>query len=316
MEPTFLLADIGGTNSRFALAHPGGRPERLVLLENNDFTGPEAAIACFLRQTAAAPTAGVLAIAGPIDGDDIALTNRAWRFRLSELARALDLFPLAALNDFEAIAWAVPGLAGTDLRAIGPTVAPAAGTKVVCGPGTGLGAAALVPLRDSWHVIATEGGHASFGAADGDEEPVFARLREIAAHVSAETVLSGPGIVRLHGALHPGCEPLASETILERARDGDHATRATVDLFVRLLGRFAGDLALTFKATGGVYLTGGLGCGLGELLDAAVFRRAFEAHPPYEALLAGIPSFVITETQPGLLGCAVYATQMLLQENG
>jgi glucokinase len=311
MNNTILLGDIGGTNSRFALAEPGGRPEHVMVLANDDFPGPEAAIADFLRQAGVTAAAGVLAIAGPIDGDEIALTNRAWRFRLSELGAALKLSPLRAINDFESIAWAVPVLSAEDVRPIGPARPAAAGAKAVCGPGTGLGAAALVPVGHSWRVIASEGGRSSFGAASAEEEPVFARLRELAGHVSAETVLSGPGIARLHRALHPGSEPVASETIVERARDGDTRARMTVDLFVRLLGRFAGDLALTFKATGGVYLTGGLGSGLGELLDAVVFRRAFEAHPPYQALLAGVPAYVITAPQPGLLGCAVYAAHML-----
>jgi glucokinase len=315
MKHTILLADIGGTNSRFAVAQPGGRPEHIAVLANNDFARAESAIAHFLQQTNTKPTAGVLAIAGPIDGDEVALTNRAWRFRLTELGRAFDLSPLAALNDFEAIAWAVPGLSAADLRVVGPVLPPGPGPKVVCGPGTGLGAAALVPLRGDWHVVPGEAGHCSFGPASRDEEEVFARLREATGHVSAETILSGPGILRLHAALHPGGAPLSSEAILARAAAGDVAARSTVATFVRLLGRFAGDLALTFKATGGVYLTGGLGCGLGELLDAALFRRAFEAHPPYQALLAAMPTFVITDPQPGLLGCSVYAKHMLREES-
>src|SRR5205085_4678665 len=109
------------------------------------FAGPAAAIEHFLQTTGARPLSGVMAIAGPIDGDNIALTNRAWRFRLSELAGAFGFSALEAINDFEAVAWAVPGLAEEDVRPIGPGCTPSAGAKVVCGPGTGLGAAALLP---------------------------------------------------------------------------------------------------------------------------------------------------------------------------
>jgi glucokinase len=311
-SPSILLADLGGTNSRFALATPGAWPERIACLASDAFPSPAAAIAHFLKETRARPVAGVLAVAGPVEGDRIVLTNRNWAFRLSELGREFGLSPLRALNDFEAVAWAVPGLRLGGAQPIGPGCTAGSGAKVVCGPGTGLGVAALVPAEGSWRVVASEGGHVAFGAVAVDEEPVFARLREMTAGlVSAETILSGPGLVRLHEALHPGIAPIVSEAIVMGAQAGEQDAYETIALFVRLLGRFAGDLALTFKATGGVYLTGGLGCGLGPLLDPAIFRGAFEAHPPHNSLLARIPTFVITDEQPGLMGCAVYAQRML-----
>jgi glucokinase len=310
--PSILLADLGGTNSRFALAAPGAPPESIASLASDAFPGPAAAIAHFLKETGARPIAGVLAVAGLVEGDAIALTNRDWVFRLSELAREFGLSRLRALNDFEAVAWAVPGLGPGGARPIGPACAAGIGAKVVCGPGTGLGVAALVPADGSWRVVASEGGHVALGAATTEEEPVFARLREMTAgSVSAEMILSGPGLMRLHHAMHPGAAPLVSEAIVMGAQAGEKEASETVALFVRLLGRFAGDLALTFKATGGVYLTGGLGCGLGALLDPDIFRGAFETHPPYNALLARIPTFVMTDEQPGLMGCAMYAQRML-----
>lgn len=311
-SPLILLADLGGTNTRFALAAPGAPPESIACLASDAFPGPAAAIAYFLRETGARPVAGVFAVAGLVEGDAIALTNRDWTFRLSDLAREFGLSRLRALNDFEAVAWAVSGLRPGDARPIGPPGAEGAGAKVVCGPGTGLGVAALVPTEGSWRVIASEGGHVAFGAATTEEEPVFARLREMTAgSVSAEMILSGPGLARLHQAMHPGIAPVVSEAIVMGARAGEKDASQTVGLFVRLLGRFAGDLALTFKAAGGVYLTGGLGCGLGALLDPVIFRGAFEAHPPHGSLLAGISTFVMTDEQPGLTGCAVYAQHML-----
>src|SRR5262249_44829268 len=149
---------------------------------------------------------------------------------------------LHVINDFAAVAWALPALRADDVRAIGPAEKSGHGVKVACGPGTGLGVAALIPENGAWRVFPSEGGHVSFGPADAAEEPIFARLRAMASGaVSAETVLSGPGLIRLHGALHPDAATLASEEILAGAKAGDAAARATVDMFVRLLGRFAGD---------------------------------------------------------------------------
>ena len=306
-----LLADIGGSTSRFAYANSGGRPECILAFANDAVGGIEAAIARYLGAIDVRPRAAVLAVAGPVDGDDIALTNRAWQFRLPDLAARFGLAPVHAINDFEALAWALPHLRQSDTRPLGKA-GRAHGVKVVLGPGTGLGVAALVPAGSGWQVVASEGGHASFGPSAPEEEPVFARLRTECGQVSAEMVLSGPGLERLHRALHPGAGPMtSSEAIVARARGGEPAARATAALFVRLLGRFAGDVALTFKATGGVYVCGGVALGLGPLLDGKTFRATFEAHPPYQTLLGAIPAAVITCAEPGLVGCAAVAARLV-----
>lgn len=310
-KPVTLVADIGGTTCRFAVIGPHGRPERIVRFPNREVPDMAAAIARYIAETGVRPDVGVLAVAGPVDGDEIALTNCGWRFRLAELRTQLGFVQLHVINDFAAVAWALPALNSDDVKAIGPAIAGGRGVKVAFGPGTGLGVAALIPENGFWRVIPSEGGHMSFGAADGGEEPIFARLRALAGAVSVETVLSGPGLCRLHRALHPDAEPLASEEIFARTKAGDPATRATVTMFVRLLGRFAGDIALVFKADA-VYLAGGVGYGLAPLIDAHEFRRAFEAHRPYEQQLAAVPTYLITERTPGLIGCAVYAGRMML----
>jgi glucokinase len=307
LATSILLADIGGSKSRFALAGPAGRPERTLVIENDTVADLAAAVARFLERTGARPDAAVFAVAGPIDGEEIALTNRAWRFRRREFAERFGWSQLDVVNDFEAIAWALPHLGAADTRVLGHPVAPRHGVKLVLGPGTGLGVAALLPADNRWHVVASEGGHASFGAHAADEVALFERLREHRGAVSAESVLSGPGLVRLACALDPqlGCH--ASETILARALAGEPAAQGAAGTFVRLLGRFAGGLALTFKAVGGVYITGGVAGGLGPLLDDPQFRAAFEAHPPYQSLLATIPTLLVTCEQPGLVGCAALA---------
>ena len=304
-----LLGDIGGTHSRFAVTDEAGRPTDARAYQNDDFDSLQDVIAHHLQATGVAPREAVLAFAAAVTGPEIALTNRDWTFRLDDLKTQFGLARLRAVNDFEAQAWALPLLGDDDVRHIGGPRAMPHGPRVVLGPGTGLGLAALMPLDGDWFAIATEAGHVSFGPARTDEEQVFARLRQ-AAPVSAEVVLSGPGLQRLHLALHPGTPFLAAAAIVAAGRSGDTQALATTKLFVRLLGRFAGDMALIFKATGGVYVTGGVAQGLGEDLDIAAFRDAFETHPPYQALLATIPTNLITRRQPGLLGCAALARRL------
>jgi glucokinase len=306
-----LLADIGGSKSRFALANSAGRPERILAIDNDTVPDLAAAVARYLDETGARPRAASLAVAGPIDGEEVALTNRPWRFRRREFAQRFGFSQLCVVNDFEAIAWALPRLGKADTRPLGKAGPPREGVKLVLGPGTGLGVAALLPSDGRWHVVASEGGHASFGPQAADEAEVFARLREASGSISAETVLSGPGLVRLARALDPQAARHAPETIVAASLAREPSAQAATRLFVRLLGRFAGSLALTFKASGGVYITGGVAAGLGLLLDEPQFRQAFEAHPPYATLLSAIPTLLVTCEEPGLIGCAVLAQRMV-----
>jgi glucokinase len=231
--------------------------------------------------------------------------------RLPDLSARFGLSPIHAVNDFEALAWALPSLRRSDLQPVGEDREFPAGVKIVVGPGTGLGVAALVPTGNGYHVIASEAGHSSFGPAYPDEEAIFHRLAEKGAPLSAEAVLSGSGLAALHAALHPDTLKVKSEMIVRQARAGDRAARATIAMFVRLLGRFAGDMALTFRATGGVYIAGGVATGLGPLFDARLFRTAFERHPPYEALLKSIPTALIICEEPGLIGCVAVAERLI-----
>jgi glucokinase len=302
---TTLVADIGGSKSRFALSNSSGAFERVLVIDNDTVAGLDAAVAHYLEETGAHPRAATLAVAGPVGGEEVVLTNRpGWRLRRGEFAKRFGFLQLRVLNDFEAIAWAVPLPGAAQTRPLGKPVAMRKGVKVVLGPGTGLGVAALWPANGRWHVLASEGGHASFGPQEADEVEVFARLREECDWVSAEAVLSGPGLVRLARALDPGAARHEPETLVAGALACEPAAQAAARLFVRLLGRFAGGLALTFKALGGVYIAGGVACGLGPLLHDPQFRAAFEAHPPHTSLLKTIPTLLITCEQPGLIGCA------------
>lgn len=306
-----LLADIGGTNSRFALAGPDGRPERTLIIENDTVADLEGAITRYLDETGARPGAAVLAVAGPLEGEEVALTNRAWRFRPGALARRFGFARLRLVNDFEAIAWALTRLTSADARPLGPTPPARPGVKAVLGPGTGLGVAALVPVNGRWQVLASEGGHASFGPQTLEEMEIFAALLHECGSISAETILSGPGLPRLVRALDPRSQAQTPEAVVANALKNEPAALAAVQLFVQLLGRFAGGLALTFKAVGGVYIAGGVASRLGPLLDAQAFRAAFDAHPPYQTLLASIPIWLMSRSEPGLLGCAVLADELV-----
>ena len=304
-----LLADIGATNSRFAVVGPDGRPERMIKLRGDAVPNLEAGIERYIEESGIRPCAAVLAIAAPIDGDLIAMTNRPWRFKLSDLAARFEWKWVRCLNDFEAAAWSLPRLVENDIRSLGPLVRNDAAPKVIFGPGTGLGVAALIRSGEAWQVLSSEGGHVTFGPARDAEEQAFARIRSDCGDVSVERILSGPGLERLHRALHPGARNTAAD-IVTAAHAGDGAAVETVAFFVRLLGRYAGDLALIFKAHGGIYLGGGVARRIATLLDADAFRAAFEQHPPYADLLQGIPTTLITLDEPGLLGCAAVAETM------
>jgi glucokinase len=308
-----LLADIGGSATRFAVCGPGGRPERVTIIDNETVSGPEAAIRRYLGETGLAPRAAVLAVAGPIDGREVKLTNREWRFSCDQLAERFGFDRIHAINDFEAVAHALAALRPDEARPLGRTCAPRHGPRAVLGPGTGLGVAALLPHGKEWIALASEGGHVSFGPAAADERIVFQRLGKEAEPITAETVISGPGLERIYRALNPFGIPLVARAIVAQARTGGSDARAAVDLFVRLFGRFAGDVALTLKATGGVYIAGGVAQKLGPLFDAAMFRAAFENHPPYQDLLAAIPTSLMMCHEPGLIGCAALAGRIFAE---
>jgi glucokinase len=302
-----LIADIGGSTTRLALADPGGRPDHIIRFENDDITGIEAAIETYVARMSARPRRAVLAVAGPVEGEEIALTNRAWRFRRDTLASRFGFSRVDIINDFQAVAWSLPSLRPDELLALGAPTTPDAGPKVALGPGTGLGVAALVPNGAGWLAVPTEAGHISFGPAHDDEVAILKSVGKGSLAVSAEMAVSGRGLERLYHAMNPDLPEQPARGVVAAAQAGDKSAIAVIDMFVRLFGRFAGDVALAYRASGGVFIAGGVARRFGALFDSAVFRRAFEAHPPFEGWLAGIPTFLVTYTEPGLLGCAAYA---------
>lgn len=237
------------------------------------------------------------------------MTNKAWSFSIEELKRSLGLASLTVVNDFAATARAIPDLPEKDRFAIGAVSGEARGAIGVIGPGTGLGVSALVPNGSDWVLVAGEGGHTTLAASTEEEFAIVQLLRRRWNHVSAERVLSGAGLVNLYEALCAidGIEPLmlSPADVTKRAMDkSDEICVRAFARFCEFLGSVAGDLALTVGALGGVYIAGGILLRFKEAFAASAFRQRFESKGRFASMLARIPTYLILEESPALLGLA------------
>ncbi|MEQ8356710.1 MAG: glucokinase [Kiloniellaceae bacterium] len=316
---TALLADVGGTNARFAVLRDGAPGAVLHL--------PVAGYASFYDAAAAAlerlgcspvPQDAVLAFAGPVDGSRAVMTNVGWDTTLGELRRRFGFTHIRLLNDYAALALSLDHFTGDDTRAIGPAPAEPPGTRhgplAVLGPGSGLGVGALIPAQPHPLPLVSEGGHATLAPCDDFESELFALLRREYSHVSAERLLSGPGLVNLYRTiaavrkLPP--ERLDPAEITRRGLDySDTLCRLALVQFCRLLGSFAGNVALTYGARGGVFLGGGILPRFPEFLAASDFRARFEDKGRFRAYLCAIPTLLISRQDAAFLGLAAAARQ-------
>jgi len=300
-----LVGDVGGTRTRLAFAAMGQDGWQLSGIEVSPTTADVPGKVARFRGSRTIRAAAFCG-AGPVgERGDIRLTNADVLLDASALGNAAGLPGAILVNDFRAIAEAIPFLPPDSVTACGGGRAVAGEPVVVIGPGTGLGTAIGVPGAGGWQVIQGDGGHMDLAPVDDDEFEAWQRLRRAHGRVSAETVLSGPGLERLHAALSG--RALAAPEIDAAARNGEPGALQAHALFTRWLGRVAGNLALVAGARGGVYLAGGILPRWGTHFDVTAFRRAFEDKAPYEAWLAAIPSFLVTHPYPGLLGLAVLA---------
>jgi glucokinase len=303
-----LLADIGATRARFALLQADGaivQTKTLDVANHDQFSG---AIEAYLAslEGGAKPKQAALAIAAPITGDAVTMLNAPWRFSLAGIKRQFGWTAIHAVNDFAANALAVPYLSPGDLAPVGEAASLTNAAVAVLGPGTGLGVAALVPADGGFTALSGEGGHATLAAFDSREAAIIDILRRQYAHVSAERVLSGPGLVNLYDSL---CElagkpagPLNPEHITNLYPGCDPQCREAVALFCAMLGTFAGSVALTYGARGGVYIMGGIVPKIFEFFRHSAFRERFEFKGRYRAYLAGVPTYVVMHPTPALLG--------------
>lgn len=309
-----LIGDIGGTNARFAiLVDSYAEPKTFPIVQTADYaTIDEAIQAAVLDRTSLQPRSAVLAVAGPVDGDEIDLTNCDWVVRPRKLMAEMGFSDIVVLNDFEAQALAVVALGEEHLERIGSGAAEERGSRVVLGPGTGLGVAGLVNSRRIWIPVPGEGGHVDMGPRSPRDFEVFPHLEPIEGRISAEQMLCGRGLVNIYRAVAKADEkePVFStpaEITAAGLEGTDPVAVESLDIFVTCLGRLAGDLALIFMSRGGVYLTGGIAQKIVPALKNGKFRAAFEDKAPHSGLLATMPVFVITHPTAALTGIAAYA---------
>jgi glucokinase len=304
-----LVGDVGGTHARFGWVEEADRAiAEVQAFAADDFAGLQAVAMRYLAaRHGRRPASCAIGIATAVTGDTVAMTNRDWSFSIAELRRQIGVERLLILNDYEALALALPTLAKAELRPIGAgDVVIAGAPKALLGAGTGLGVSGLFTAAGRFVPVVGEGGHVSLAPVDETEDRVLAVLRERFGRVSAERVLSGPGLENLYRALCEiggrTAEPLAAAEITSRAmQGGDADCRETVERFFAFLGSVAGDLALTLGARGGVYVGGGIVPLLGDWIERSRFRERFEAKGRYRSYLAAIPTWLITDSSAAAL---------------
>ncbi len=315
-----VAADIGGTHARFAIARVGaGRvlaigPE--TVLRAADHAGLQTAWEAFGAIVGRPlPRAAGIAVACPIVGDVLKLTNNPWIIRPALIREKLGLDRFTLVNDFEAVAHAVAQAPAASFAAVcGPDLPlPATGVISIVGPGTGMGVVQLHRTATGYHVIATEGGHVDFAPLDAIEDAVLARLRKTHSRVSAERIVSGPGLGAIHAALAAiegrATLPIDDKALWAMALAGaDSLAAAALDRFCLALGSFAGNIALS-QGAAAVVIAGGLGLRLGDLLPRSGFAQRFVAKGRFEAMMSALPVRLITNPQPGLFGAAAAFAQ-------
>lgn len=298
-----LVADVGGTHARFGWQEgPGTDVIDVHVLPCAAHATLADAIRAYLAASGrGTPQDAAIAIATAVTGDAVSMTNHPWSFSVRALRDELDFGSLRVLNDFTAQALALPALVPSDFRQIGGGTADLGAPIAVLGAGTGLGVSGLV----AGHPIEGEGGHVTLAARNREEAEILATMRQGGDHLSAERVLSGPGLESL---LHAACglQLRSSEVIRRAVEEDDSQCLHAIELFCGFLGGFAGNLALTLGARGGVYIAGGIAPRLGPLLDRSRFREAFEDKGRFRGYLAAIPTFlVVAEQSPALRGAGI-----------
>jgi glucokinase len=317
----YLAADIGGTNARFALVRPGQSGySNEKTLSCIDYVSPEAAIRSYLDSVGAGmPELVCFAVAGPIDDGTVEFTNSSWRIEEKRLVRSFNLSSAKLINDFAAIALAIPIINEDELDRIGNNLQKPAGRDDFCfgviGPGTGLGAAGLLGANGFCKPILTEAGHAGFAPMTSLQAGLHGVLSSRFGRVSNERLISGPGLENIYSALGElnriQCLSITAGDIFEAAiQQTDDLAVQSVDLFFEVFGQVAGDFALSIGAFDGLYLTGGVIQRYGEMLRKSRFRQAFEDKGRLNSQLRKTPSKLILHPQPGLLGASEMARAM------
>lgn len=304
-----FVADIGATNARFGLLNADGMLFDSKIHRCADYPTLEAAARAYLSAApiVTPPEEAAFAIAGPVTGDRIDMTNHPWSFSVAQTREALALKRLEIVNDFTAVAMSVPFLGPAHRQQIGDGRPEPNSVIGIIGPGTGLGVSGLVPGVNGWSALSGEGGHVTMAPINDREIQVLGQLRKRFDHVSAERVLSGQGLVNLYESLSivDNREPmnLQPADVTEAALGGtdDHCVEA-LEMFCAMLGSVAGNLALTLGSRGGVYIAGGIVPRLGTFFANSQFRRRFIEKGRMRDFLAPIPTYVVVHPLPAFLG--------------
>jgi glucokinase len=312
-----LLGDIGATNARLALLSNGilGPVRNFTVADFSEFAD---VVRAFLDGEGGSMSvhAAVLAVAGPVEEGRVVLTNCPWTIDRHELARTFGFVWTHLLNDFEAIALALPHLAAADLLQVGEGEAVRDAPMAVLGPGTGLGVAGLIPRPDEPVVVTSEGGHATMAGTSPREDAIIDHLRQEFDHVSAERVVSGFGLENLYRAIIEvdGLEApkRSAPEITKAGLDGTcRVSKMTLELFCAMLGTIAGNVALTFGAKGGVYIAGGIVPRIKDFLARSEFRSRFENKGRFRAYLQSVPTSVIIHPAASFIGLRSLANRGL-----
>jgi len=315
---TGLVGDVGGTNARLALVDGQGHIRNPRTFANKDYASLADVIAHYVDEAAGKkrPPRAVLAVAGPVVDGEIEFTNLYWTVSEGDLLAQFEFEAVELINDFAAQALACPLLEGPDLRVLGPSLRRATREcpMVALGAGTGFGVAALARSERGDIPISTEGGHAAFAPNDDVEIAILQKLAETHGRVSVERLLSGQGLHDLYvilGGLRGEAAPLADEAAVTReGLVGDPLAVATLDRFCEILGSVAGDLALTFGARGGVFVSGGIAPRIAERLAGGGFRARFEDKGRMSHFVKDIPTYLVVHPYPAIVGAARRLEQM------
>jgi glucokinase len=321
IEPR-LLADIGSTFARFAVEREPGVFAQSSAVRCDQYPDLLAALRAYLASVdGPAPRHGAIAIANPVEGDLVRMTNYKWQFSIEQLRAAVGFETLVVVNDFTALAMALPHLGDDAIRQVGGGSGRERSVLGVLGAGTGLGVSGLVPVDDGWVSLASEGGHVAFAPRNARELFVLEYAWRQYAHVSAERLVSASGIELIHRALaaraERAVEPLTAPEIARRAVAGECALCVdAIDVFCEMLGTVAANLAVTLGAFGGVYIGGGIVPRLGDHFDRSGFRARFESKGRFSEYVAHIPTFVITTDTPTFTGVSAILNAQLKKRSG
>lgn len=311
-----LLADVGGTNARFALETAPGVIEPVRSYACNAFPSLVEAIQQYLNDANCDRVShAAVAIANPVSGDHVKMTNHHWAFSIEATRRNLGLTSLLVENDFTALAMALPRMNGKQWRQIGEGT-PCTNSPIgLLGPGTGLGVSGLLYNDGVWIPLSSEGGHVTFSPVDERDDIVLRYARRRWSHVSFERIAAGPGLSVIYDALATALgKPsvnLEPGAIVELASNDDELAREVISCFSGILGTLAGNLALTLGAKGGVFIGGGVARRLDILFDVATFRQKFEQKGRFESMLQAIPTYQITAEYPTFPGVAALLSNRL-----